>query len=299
MTLFLLLLYQNSSYIIQEMIQDIYPHKLKNQYKSKARPVPEDYVINTLNGYILTNKRKLETNIISFPQVRDFPEMVYMTRLIYLFSVDETRYFLLNELLEDHMLPDGFEYAEERCFRKVGLGPGERVFAAITAKHLSDWYRDNRFCGRCGKPMVHSATERAMHCEHCEYTSYPRIMPAVIVGVINGDRILITRYKRGYSHNALIAGFTEIGETVEETVAREVMEEAGIKVKNIRYYKSQPWGSANDILLGFYCDVDGDDTITMDSEELKYAEWVKAEDIELQPGSFSLTNEMMKLFKER
>ena len=107
-------------------------------------------------------------------------------------------------------------------------------------------------------------------------------MPAVIVGVINGDKILLTKYRTGFKYNALIAGFTEIGETVEETVQREVMEEAGIKVKNIRYYKSQPWGSANDILLGFYCDVDGDDTITMDAEELKYAEWVQREQIELQ-----------------
>nr|MCR4704778.1 NUDIX domain-containing protein [Lachnospiraceae bacterium] len=84
----------------------------------------------------------------------------------------------------------------------------------------------------------------------------------------------------------------------EECVAREVMEETGIKVKNIRYYKSQPWGMALDILAGFYCDVDGDDTIRMDANELKYAEWVKREDIVLQPNNLSLTNEMMNEFKE-
>jgi NAD+ diphosphatase len=76
-----------------------------------------------------------------------------------------------------------------------------------------------------------------------------------------------------------------------------VFEEAGIHVKNIRYYKSQPWGVANDILMGFYCDLDGDDTITMDKTELKYAEWVSREDLELQPNDYSLTNEMMKKFK--
>ena len=85
---------------------------------------------------------------------------------------------------------------------------------------------------------------------------------------------------------------------MEETVKREVMEEAGIRVKNLHYYKSQPWGTANDILLGFYCEVDGDDTITMDRNELKYAEWVQREEIVLQPGTFSLTNEMMRRFKE-
>ena len=134
-------------------------------------------------------------------------------------------------------------------------------------------------------------------CPACGYTAYPRIMPAVIVGVINGDRLLLTRYSRGYNHNALIAGFTEIGETVEQTVAREVMEEAGLRVKNIRYYKSQPWGVANDILMGYYCDVDGSDTIHMDHNELKTALWTCREDIELQPDHSSLTNEMMERFK--
>ncbi|MCF0132431.1 MAG: NUDIX domain-containing protein [Blautia sp.] len=145
--------------------------------------------------------------------------------------------------------------------------------------------------------MYHSDTERCMVCD-CGNHSYPRIMPAVIVGVINGDKILLTRYRTGFGHNALIAGFTEIGETFEECVEREVMEEAGVRVKNIRYYKSQPWGTANDILAGFYCDVDGDDTISMDSSELRFAQWVKREDIELQPNNYSLTNEMMTMFKD-
>ena len=75
------------------------------------------------------------------------------------------------------------------------------------------------------------------------------------------------------------------------------MEEVGLKVKNIRYYKSQPWGMASDLLVGFFCDVDGEDTIKMDESELRYAQWVAREDIELQPYEHSLTNEMMKLFK--
>lgn len=96
----------------------------------------------------------------------------------------------------------------------------------------------------------------------------------------------------------MIAGFTEIGETLEETVAREVMEEAGIRVKNIQYYKSQPWGVVDDLLAGFYCEVDGDTEIHMDASELKLAEWKSRDEIELQPNDFSLTNEMMRAFKE-
>jgi NAD+ diphosphatase len=145
--------------------------------------------------------------------------------------------------------------------------------------------------------MVCDDSERALKCAECGNKVYPRINPAVIVGVTNGDRILITRYRRGYAHNALIAGFTEIGETLEQTVMREVMEEAGIRVKNIRYYKSQPWGMAADLLVGFFCDVDGDDDIKMDESELKYAQWLGRDEIELQPYEHSLTNEMMKRFR--
>ena len=85
---------------------------------------------------------------------------------------------------------------------------------------------------------------------------FPVIAPAVIVGVTNGEQLLMTKYKgRDIPFYALIAGFTEIGETLEECVAREVMEEAGLRVKNIRYYKSQPWAIVDDLLAGFYCDV--------------------------------------------
>ena len=120
----------------------------------------------------------------------------------------------------------------------------------------------------------------------------------MIVGVTDRDRLLVTQYRGGYTYYALVAGFAEIGETLEETVKREVMEETGLSVTNIRYYKSQPWGIAQDVLAGFFCDVEGDRQIRMDENELKLAQWRVRDEIELQPDSFSLTNEMMKVFKE-
>mgnify|MGYP002327687581 FL=1 len=139
-----------------------------------------------------------------------------------------------------------------------------------------------------------------MICDSCKNHFYPRIMPAVIVGVIQKekDQILLTKYKTGISYYALVAGFTEIGETLEETVAREVLEETGLHVKNIRYYKSQPWGIANDILAGFFCEAEGDATIRMDASELKLAQWVNRKDVPLQPDDASLTNEMMQIFRD-
>lgn len=268
------------------MIQDIAPHRFLNQYDPSAAPEQEDYALCFDSGRLLLRTEEKARLL----RVKEFPEE---SQFVYLFTVDDDRFFLLPGL---NTTPAGCEYVDVRTLRGSKLFPKEILFAILTGKHLSDWYRDTRVCGRCGKPMTHSPRERAMKCA-CGYTAYPRIMPAVIVGVKNGDSLLLTKYRTGFAHNALIAGFTEIGETAEETVAREVMEEAGIRVKNITYYKSQPWGIANDLLMGFYCDVDGDPGITMDEGELKYAAWVKREDIELQPDDFSLTNEMMTMFK--
>lgn len=267
------------------MIQDIAPHKLNNQYNPTAVAEPGDIALRIEDGNVLLNSAG------ELPKVFDF-EMTNSFR--YLFTVDETRYFRA----EGTDIPEGFSSVNVHTLRRQAMLPKHQIFAVLTAKHLADWYQDTRFCGRCGGKMEHSQTERAMYCPVCRKNFYPRIMPAVIVGVTNGEKLLLTKYRTGFAHNALIAGFTEIGETLEETVAREVMEEAGLRVKNIRYYKSQPWAVANDILAGFFCEVDGSTEIHMDANELKYAEFVAREDIVLQPDDFSMTNEMMMMFKE-
>ena len=213
---------------------------------------------------------------------------------VYLFSVGETRYFCRTGAAEE--IPAGFTARTIRELRDAGAG--KELFAAFTAYHLWRWYADNRRCGRCGGQNGFHPAERALRCEKCGQVIYPRINPAVIVGVIKGGSLLITRYREGYAHNALIAGFTEIGETLEQTVRREVMEETGVSVRNIRYYKSQPWGIAQDLLVGFFCEAEGDSVIRMDPKELKYAEWVRREDIVLQPNNLSLTNEMMQCFRD-
>jgi NAD+ diphosphatase len=190
----------------------------------------------------------------------------------------------------------GYEFVGVNIFRKAQ--PKYRAFAAITGYHLYGWYRDNRFCGRCGKPMKHDTKERMVYCEHCKNTVYPKICPAVIIGVTDGDRILLTKYAgRNYKNYALVAGFTEIGETFEQTVEREVMEEVGLKVKNIRYYKSQPWALSGSLLAGFFCDLDGSDKIRLQEDELALGTWVHAKDLELEDDGISLTREMILKFR--
>ncbi len=269
------------------MLQDIFPHRFNNSYKD-IKANEGDIVIRYEDGRILCKSDEAKKRLI-------FPGYSEDGDPIYLFSIDDDKYFLD---LDQKDAPEGFSFYTLREIRDPGVEDGKEVFAAFTAYHLAGWYTDNRFCGVCGTPLTLASDERALDCPGCHKRIYPRINPAVIIGVKNKDRILITRYRRGYAHNALVAGFTEIGETLEETVTREVMEEAGLRVKNIHYYKSQPWGMAADILMGFFCELDGDDTIKMDEGELKYAEWVRREEIELQPSDYSLTNEMMRVFKE-
>lgn len=269
------------------MIQDIYPSRLYNSFKNHEIS-NNDYLL-CFDGEerVLADTR---SGSIVFPKSGD----ISVGRTIYGFSVDNDRYFIA--LGETDNTDTVFEHLTLRQLRD--RFSGKELFAAFTAYHLWNWYNDNSFCGRCGNGFVLSSDERALKCSKCGNTVYPRINPAVIVGVVKGDSILVTRYRRGYAHNALVAGFTEIGETLEQTVEREVMEETGVKVRNIRYYKSQPWGMAQDILIGFFCEADGSGEIHMDENELKYAEWVSREELELQPTDISLTNEMMKVFRD-
>lgn len=276
------------------MIQDIKPHKFDNHYYSDSVPKDDDFVIIYNDNRSILVKVDVNTGKLIFPT---FAECQNKKKLIYLFSIDNERFFL-DLYGEDYYRENGFEYLDTRKLRALSSNSQVYMFAAFTAMHLAEWYMKNRFCGKCGYGLRHDSFERAMRCSNCGDVFYPRINPAVIVGVTNGDKLLLTRYKSGYAHNALVAGFTEIGETLEETAKREVMEETGIKVKNIRYYKSQPWGIAGDILTGFFCEADGNTDIHMDSKELRYAEWVPREEIELQPQDYSLTNEMMRMFKE-
>ena len=137
-----------------------------------------------------------------------------------------------------------------------------------------------------------------MVCTSCGHTEYPKISPAVIVAITNKDKLLMSRYAHGtYRRFALIAGYVEIGETFEDCVRREVMEEVGLKVKNIRYYKSQPWAFSDTVMIGFTAELDGDDTIRLQEEELSEAGWYTRKQVIAYEPCLSVGHEMMAAFK--
>ena len=141
-------------------------------------------------------------------------------------------------------------------------------------------------------------------CPECAKIVYPKICPGVICAVTrrdaDGEKIVLTRYNgRTTALWALVAGFTEIGEPLEDTVRREVMEEVGLSVKNLRFYKSQPWSFSDTLLVGFWAEVDGDDAIRVDHEELKEARWFDRDEIPLERTGdrVSMTGEMIEQFR--
>lgn len=276
------------------MIHDIEPHTYKNEFLTN-KPDSESYFLYFNQGKILL------TDTMTIPQFKEMSSPLIKKALsssIYLFSIDERQYYLIDET--KMQLPDiaSMAFYKTDVFRT--LEPLQEAFAGITGAQLHRFYLTNSFCGCCGKSMIKSTKERAMVCSSCNYIEYPKISPAVIVGVIDGDKILLTKYTgREYVNFALIAGFTEIGESLEQTVHRELFEEVGIHVKNITYYKNQPWAFTDTLLAGYFAELDGSSEIHLDESELSSAVWMPRGEI---PDSFtpiSLTHEMIMLFRDR
>ena len=272
------------------MLQEIAPKQLLNHYDPAAKPAPSDIALHFVGRKLLCS---VTDGTLDFPSCAELPEGPYT----YLFKIDDRAFFLYGG--EEDLEAAGYAYEDINLFRTSE--PQENAFAAVTAYHLASWYAESRYCGRCGTKTVHDAVERMMKCPSCGHMIFPKIMPSVIVAVTHGDKLLLTKYanRPGASRFALVAGFTEIGETAEETVAREVMEEVGLRVKNIRYYKSQPWGiSAGGLLLGYWCEVEGTDEIHLDHVELAEGAWVSRDELKrvYQDRKVSLTNEMIMQF---
>lgn len=270
------------------MIQDIGPSVFDNGYTQEAAKDTDQIMIFKGRELYVSIDEDGRTHLPSCKALNVYEGMQF------LFKIDGVQYWLwLGETLPE--LPGYIFKGLRSVYYKPPVTTG---FACLTAWHLHLWYKDNHFCGRCGSKMVPGSKERHLRCPDCGNMVYPKIAPAVIVGVYDGDRILMTRYAgREYKGAALIAGFCEIGESAETTVAREVMEEAGVKVKNIRYFGSQPWGMEQDLLLGFWAEADGNTAITMDEEELASAVWVERPEIPEMKDTGSLTATMIEYFR--
>lgn len=184
-----------------------------------------------------------------------------------------------------------------------GRLPEPLLGLAGRAVQIIDWDRTHVFCGRCGAPMEHLGHERAKSCPACGLTSYPRISPAMIVSVEregrDGREILLARNHRHPSgFYSVLAGFVEPGESLEECVRREVCEEVGLEIENIRYFGSQPWPFPNSLMIAFTADY-ASGTVRLERQELADAGWYRADALPPIPPPVSIARQLINAFVAR
>lgn len=295
------------------MIQDIEPRKFNITFKN-IKAEDKDYALLFHEENLLMKQPEGQDHMAEFLTFKELKELELIdyskVNIAYLFSIDDNKYFSVNLILEegtkdDYLhwqgteVPDGkiLVWHSQNIFRT--LQEKWQGFAGVTALQINRWSLNHKYCGKCGKTMKHSATERCLICESCNVPEYPKISPAVIVGIVDGDKLLLTRYAdRPYKRYALIAGFGEVGETLEDTVRREVMEEVGLEVKDITYYKSQPWSFSDSLLVGFFARLDGDNKVSLNDGELAEGTWFTREDIPVNSEKIALTAEMIRYFAD-
>ena len=200
------------------MLQDMTNGRLENEFYDLPAQA-EDTIICIHQGNVLLSRGEDDT--LTLPTLAQMAQWQVSAAPRYLFRMQEHNYFLWTDDAPA-TLDGGFGYEPVRQLRQ--LKSKEICFAVMTAWHLYNWYRTNRLCGCCGTPTEHDSKERMLRCPGCGNMIFPRISPAVIVAVTNGDRLLLSKYAgRAYTRYALLAGYTEIGETVEQSVHREVL----------------------------------------------------------------------------
>lgn len=180
----------------------------------------------------------------------------------------------------------------------VGFLRDSAFSAGCRAKELLHWRRQHRFCGHCGEKLSESHSDIALVCPSCGERFYPQLAPAVIVAVTRGDEILLAHNRNFLPEiHGLIAGFVEAGENIEEAIAREIMEETGVTVGNIRYFSSQCWPFPNSLMLGFYADyVSGE--VHPDGTELETLGWFRAGALPKIPPKGSIARRIIEDFEQ-
>lgn len=190
--------------------------------------------------------------------------------------------------------PDGMTF---RDLRSLFSGIEEDFFRmAGRAKQIVGWHATHRFCGRCGGETAPMTEELAMKCTRCGMIHYPRLSPAIIVLVRDGERLLLAR-SHGFPAGlySVLAGFVEPGESIEEAVRREVREEVGVEVRNLRYFGSQPWPFPNSLMIGFTAEYAGGE-LRIDPQEIEDAGWYEIGRFPSLPPRFSIARTMIEDF---
>lgn len=255
-----------------------------NDYKKGYQIQEDDYaVIYNGDKLFLKKKRLLRIKDIDNEKIG---------KIVYICRFDDKNVFLI----EGDFANEEIYYKKGREIRKELFK--EELWISGVVLQMKNWYDTNKFCGKCGNEMLEKDEERALICDSCKNVVYPKISPAIIVAIQDKDKILLANNvlwsKDMYS---LVAGYVEIGESIEDAVIREVKEEVGLDIKNVRYYKSQPWPFSSSMMLGFVAEADINQELKLQETEINDAKWFGRENLPAHNPKISIAGEMIDRFK--
>jgi NAD+ diphosphatase len=239
----------------------------------------------------------LNPSSVSVPSLVQFEELgLIPLSQHYLGQLDSRPCYAVG-LEQGVLLPAGMGF--EGLRRVYGRLDEDLFWIAARAVQIVDWDRTHRFCGRCGTPLRVKTTERAKECTQCGLLQFPRLAPAIIVLVERGREILLARSRHFLPDMySVLAGFVEPGESLEEAVEREIKEEVGIEVKDIRYFGSQPWPFPHSLMIGFTATYAGGE-ICLDGSEIEDAGWFTSDNLPSIPGKISIARKLIDWFVEK
>lgn len=250
-------------------------------------------------NYLIFNKDTVLVKTVDqqmvLPNNRDInPDELKENNIFTLKETNNTITYLI-EANDTFNIPNEFEFLGLRSYRDHHYEYNFKL--AVEGLHLLNWSRSTMYCGTCGHKHNPMSKDRSKKCPNCHTLIFPQTSMAVITGILKDGKILL-------AHNAnfpeglysLIAGFVELGESLENAVKREIMEEVGLKVKNIRYFGSQPWPFPNSMMIGFLADYDSED-INTDDVEILDANWYSPENFPEIPHEYSIARKIINYYK--
>jgi NAD+ diphosphatase len=274
------------------MINEISPQRFNNTFSNPNEINDKDFVFCFKQDSLML---KMKGEEVELPRKKDISSITDLTKRTFLFTIDSVSCFLIWDfpVLDEKQ----FVFKNIHFFRT--FEHKEIAWGCIVSFQLMNWYAQNRFCGKCGSATVEKPDERAVICPNCSHTVYPKISPAIIVAIVSGENILLASNSNFRSNwFSLVAGYADIGESLEETVIREVKEEVGIDVRNIRYYKSQPWPFSGSMMIGFIAEADSKQKIQVDNSEITEAKWFTRSNLPNHPSALSISGELIELFEK-
>ena len=234
-------------------------------------------------AYIFQHQKLLVDENLQLPKVEKLASDLH---------IHHNDHVIARDLLEHESIPDGYQLIPIR--ELIQLWSTTEFLQASRAVQLLEWRRNHKFCSHCGHATEIHSKEYAMVCPACGYHQYPRVQPCVITIITKGDdELLLAKSARNKSNMyGLIAGFVEVGETLEEAVQREAFEEVGVQLKNIRYMSSQPWPFPSNLMIAFHAEYDSGD-IQLQLEEIADARFFKFDQLPEIPFKGSIAHSMI------